>query len=336
MSNEIIDVHIHFGSPKDEESGCYWSEEFTKTAAYYAMLLITRSLFKKVDINRVKKHMLGVIKDSKFVNKSVLLAMDQVYDEAGVVRPEKTHLYVPSRFIADLAKNNDRLLFGASVHPYRSDWTDELDSCLENKAVLCKWLPSSQMIDPSHPKCIPFYRKLAEHQFPLLCHAGPEYTIPTSDKKYNEFNNPKYLRAALDHGVPVIIAHCCLPYFWILDLNYQDDFDEFLKLVEEADKNNWNLYADLSALCTPLREPYFDIIKNRVPPQRLLFGSDYPVPLFEISHNKNKDFFSWLKFVLKMIVTENPLDRNYLILKENGFDESVFTNASELFARIRY
>ena len=49
MSNETIDVHVHFGAPKDEESGCFWSEEFTRSVAYFAMLLITKSLFKKVN-----------------------------------------------------------------------------------------------------------------------------------------------------------------------------------------------------------------------------------------------------------------------------------------------
>jgi len=30
MSKKIIDVHVHFGAPKDEESGCYWSENLKK------------------------------------------------------------------------------------------------------------------------------------------------------------------------------------------------------------------------------------------------------------------------------------------------------------------
>ncbi len=336
MNNEIIDIHVHFGAPRDEQSGCFWSEEFTKTAAYYAMLLLTKSLFKKVNIQLIKKHLLGTINGSKYVNRSVLLAMDQVYDENGASHPEWTHLFVPNRYVAILAKNNKRVLFGASVHPYRSDWSQELDYCLENKAVLCKWIPSSQMINPSHPKCIPFYKKLAEHQLPLLCHAGPEYAIPTSDKTYIEFNNPKYLRTALEEGVTVIIAHCSLPYFWFLDADYQDDFKEFLKLFNDAEKNGWNLYADLSAICTPFRSPYIDKIKSHVPAERLLFGSDYPIPLSELSYNKSTNFFSWVRFVLKVVSMRNPLDKNYLLVKEMGFDECIFTNASHLFKNIKY
>ncbi len=58
-----------------------------------------------------------------------------------------TNLYVKNSTVAGLAAGNSRILFGASVHPYRMDWEDELDYCLANKAVLCKWLPSAQCIE---------------------------------------------------------------------------------------------------------------------------------------------------------------------------------------------
>lgn len=336
MIKEIIDIHVHFGAPKDDQSGCFWSKEFEEQPAYYALLLLTKSLFKKVNIHRVKKHILGVINGSKYVNKCVLLAMDQVYNENGTTHAEQTHLYVPNQYIADLAKRNNNILFGASVHPYRNDWIQELDYCLENETVLCKWIPSSQLINPAHPKCIPFYKKLAKHKLPLLCHAGPEYAVPTWDKSYDEFNNPKYLRTALDQGVTVIVAHCSLPYFWFLDVDYHDDFKEFLKLFKEAERQNWNLYADLSAICTPMRSPYIEDIKRHVPEERLLFGSDFPHPLLEIYYDRSKDFFSWLRLVLKVVFMKNPLDKNYLVIKEMEFGNSIFTNASTLFAKIRY
>ncbi len=339
MKNNVIDVHIHFGAPKDEQSGCYWSEEFTKQPAYYAMLLITNSLFKKVDIHLVRKHLLKVINDSKYTDKSVVLAFDQVYDENGTALPKKTNLYVPNSYIADLAKQNSRVLFGASVHPYRNDWNRALDDCLEKGAVLCKWIPSAQMINPEHAKCVPFYKKLVEHQLPLLCHCGPEYSIPTADHTYDEYNNPKYLRMALDEGVTVIIAHCAMPFWGIFDREYHDDWDEFLKLFEKDEEFGWNLYADLSAVCTPFRKKYIKEIMQmveRIPPERLLYGSDYPIPVFEITLNKSMNFFRWFGFIAKLLFMKNLLDKNYLVIREMGFDDCVFTNASKLFEKIRY
>jgi predicted TIM-barrel fold metal-dependent hydrolase len=334
--NGVVDVHIHFGSPKDTSSGCYWSKEFEQTAAYIAILLLTRSVFKKLDFKSVQKHLMSIINESKFVNKSVILALDQVYDEAGVVHPEWTHLYVPNQCIIDTAKNNSRVLVGASVHPYRRDWESEIDCCLENRVVLCKWMPLAQKINPEHSRCLSFYKKLADCRLPLLCHAGPEYTIPTSDHSYDEYNNPKYLRKALDLGVTVIIAHCALPYFWLLDVDYQDDLMEFLRLFDEAEKKKWNLYADLSALTGFFRLPYIKEEILRLPHERLLFGSDYPIPLSELSYNKHTRFISWLWFILKVIALKNPLDKNFLLVREMGFRDCVFENANRLFSLIKY
>ena len=335
MKDEIIDMHLHFGSPPDAASGCFWSDEFAKSVAYYAILLITRSLFKKIDFERVKSTMLSTINGSKYVHKSVLLALDLVYDKQGQPHPELTHLHVPNQFLATLSREHERVLWGASVHPYRKDWETQLDFCLENGAVLCKLIPSSQMFNPADSLCISFYKKLAAHNLPLLCHCGPEPAIPTSDKQFNEFNNPKYLRTALDLGVTVIIAHCALPYFWIFDVEYQDDYREFLKLVAESRQKNWRLYADLSALTTPTRNPYIEEIQRIVPPERLLFGSDYPVPVFEMSYQKSTSFFHRVYFMLKMLFVQNLLDKNYLLIKKMGFDDQIYTNAKKVFNEIK-
>lgn len=336
MSKEIIDVHLHFGSPEDAESGCYWSKEFQRTPAYYMMKMITKSIFKKVTLNHVKKHLLKKINGSKKVDKFVLLAMDEVYDENGNYKRDWTHLHVPNNYIVKLREENDRILLGCSIHPFRPDWEDEFDYCLEQKAVLCKWIPSSQMIDPENSKCVAFYKKLADHNLPLIYHAGPEYTIPTHDKNFNKFNNPKYLRTALDQGVTAIIAHCSLPYFGFLDTDYLDDLDEFYNLFSEADQNNWRLYADLSAVATTLRAPYMEKIIENIPHERLLFGSDYPIPASELSFTKSKNIFKWLKLVWQAIQIRNPLDKNFRVIKNMGFDDIVFTNGSELFEQIRY
>ena len=336
MGGSTLDIHVHFGAPEDSQSGCFWSEEFTKTPAYYAMLLITGSLFKKVNANYIKQRMVQTLNESEFVDKAVFLELDKVYDRSGNPHPEKTHLYVPNTYIAQLASSNGNVLFGASVHPNRPDWRDELDYCLQQKAVLCKWIPSSQMLNPADPAFIPFYRRLASRKLPLLCHCGPEYAIPTSDETYNEYNNPKYLRIALEQGVTVIIPHCATPYFGFLDVDYQDDFEEFLKLFREADTNGWNLYADLSALCIPTRSPYIERIQDEIDSGRLIYGSDYPFPISAFSYGRPTNIFSRALSLLRLMFMKNLLDKNYLIIKEMGFDDCIFANAKALFDKIQY
>ena len=111
MSRDIIDVHVHFGAPEDEPSGCYWSDEFEQQPAYYAMLLLTESLFKKIDIKRVLNQLLRTIKGSKYVDKVVVLAMDEVYDEQGVRKKSWTSLHVPNNYVLKLAHEYDQVLF---------------------------------------------------------------------------------------------------------------------------------------------------------------------------------------------------------------------------------
>ena len=331
---KIIDIHVHFGAPYDPASGCYWSETFEKTAAYWFMKLMSGSLFKKLTIAHIEKKLLEIINDSKKVDKCVLLAMDKVYDENGNAKDNETHLYVPNTYIKTMSENNTRVLFGASVHPYRTNWENELEYCILNGACLCKWIPSSQQIDPANNKCIPFYQTLADHNFPLLVHCGPEYAIPTSNNTYKEMNNPKHLRSALNMGVTVIIAHCSLPYLNMLDIEYQDDLAEFYKLFEDAQINNWKLYSDVSALATPLRSSYISDVKRKIPHEKLLFGSDYPLPASELSYKNSKNVFKWLKLFFEELFTKNPIDKNHLAIEDMGFNKSVFTNASNLFNAI--
>ena len=329
MNREIIDVHVHFGASEDPDSGCYWSKEFENGIAFFAMRLVTNNLFGKLTIQRITKHMLSVINSSKHVNKTVVLGLDQVYDGSGSIIKDKTHLYVPNLFLAKFACENDRILFGASIHPYRNDWQEELQFCLDNKAVLCKWIPSSQQIDLTDPRLRPFYEKLAENNLPLLCHVGPEAAIPPFDKPSQELNSPRLLRYALDTGVTVIAAHAALP---LLPPPLESDlpYRELIDLFNEGRAKNWKLYADISAINLGPRNLYIDKIKTEIPPQKLIFGSDYPIPILDISQKPRISIWRWLKHFFQTIVIKNPLDKNYALIKNMDFDESLFYNASDI------
>ena len=299
------------------------------------MRLVTNNLFGKITIQRVKKHLLGVINGSKHVNKTVLLALDQVYDENGNVCKEETHLHVPNSYLIELANENNSIsenntiLLGASIHPYRMDWEEKLQYCLENNAVLCKWIPSSQQIDLMHPKCLPFYEKLAEYNLPLLCHVGPEAAIPPFDKPSQELNSPRFLRQALDAGVTVIAAHAALPLL-PPPLGSDQSYQELITLFQERESKNWRLYADLSAINLGPRNLYIDKVKEDIPPQCLIFGSDYPIPILDISQKPHLSIWHWLKHFFQTIFMKNPLDKNYALIKNMEFDETLYYNASNI------
>lgn len=338
--NKVIDVHVHFGAPGRNGQpvhGCYWSDRFEQSIAFWAFRFITGTLFGKMSYLRAKRKVYKLVRKSSKIDQIVLLALDQVYDKRGRSDLANwTNLYVDNRTVAKLAEENHRILFGASVHPYRGDWEAELDFCLEHKAVLCKWLPSAQGIDPSDTKCDPFYDKLAEHQLPLLCHVGLEKSIPTYDDSFNQFNNAKYLRRALEKGVPVIFAHSSLP-FEPTDLHNDPGFLDFLDVMEEAKATNWQwkAFADISALCL-LRASYIPDLLAKIPADRFIFGSDYPIPMISLGPREMPNLWVRLQHLVDAVFTRNLLDKNYKNLEDFGFPAGVFTAADDLVRQITY
>src|SRR4051794_27942422 len=91
------------------------------------------------------------------IEAAVVLAFDAVHDAEGNPDPERTHLHVSNDYVAELTGRHPELLFGASVHPYRKDAIAELERCVERGAVLLKWLPIVQDINPADERCLPFY-----------------------------------------------------------------------------------------------------------------------------------------------------------------------------------
>ena len=55
------------------------------------------------------------------LDAAVILALDAVHDADGRRDDENTHLYVGNDYVAGLVRKHPKMLFGASVHPYRRD-----------------------------------------------------------------------------------------------------------------------------------------------------------------------------------------------------------------------
>ena len=327
----VIDIHIHIGGPGDSGSGCRMSPEFIFSPAFAAMLIALKASPFDVRDEKIKEIILNTINTAEKIDYAVLLALDGVYKNGKYIESE-SHLVTPNEYIIDIAKTNKRVLFGASVHPYRNkkERLHKTRRCIDNGAVLFKWIPSSQQIDPEDDRCIPFYEVLTRENVPLLCHTGGELAVPTSDFNANNFNDPRRLKKALDMGVKVIAAHCATPYLGAIMPADKGYFDELMEMLKVSEKKKWNLYADISAFCTPTRIIYLkrinrEITKGAISPSRFLYGSDFPIPIMDINIFKSP---LNLKELLEHIKEQgNPLDKNYDVLKEFGIHASIFTNA---------
>jgi len=342
---EVIDVHVHIAGPEGENNELYYTSElFKKSLSYEGIKLVTKLTSAQITGPRYVSVLLSQLKQSRHVDKIVLLALDQAYSEEGQVLTEATHLYVSNEYLAYLSQMYPMFLFGCSVHPYRQDAVDALWECAAHGAVLCKWLPSSQSIDPTHPLSQKFYRALAELKMPLLIHMGPEETIPggLSEKDELLFNaaGGKYgtnpgdaITMALDAGATVIIAHSATPLGKLLD-KHNDYWEKvFAKLLGRVEKGNprSSLYADISAFCLPGR---FKYVKQIIPlahemPERFLYGSDYPIPIVSFKNKSIEEVLDAFGWLAGRALPTNDFDKNYQLL-EPHFSKATFTAAAKV------
>jgi predicted TIM-barrel fold metal-dependent hydrolase len=344
--DDVIDIHVHIGGPPNEnESMYYWSRSFEKSRAFEGMKLVTKLNVAQVTGPRYMSELYSQLKNSKHVDKVVLLAFDQVYTESGRVLKDKTDLYVANTYVEYLARTYPGFLYGCSVHPYAPDAIRRLWHCAKNGAVLCKWLPSSQGIDPTHPLAVRFYRACADLHLPLILHVGPEEAVPTNLPQEYEFlfnsaagrygKNPgDALAMAMDAGATLIIAHSAVPLGELLDKNNKYWEDIFLLILDRIQRTYAHkpLYADLSALCLPGR---FKYVKDILPlakklPNKFLYGSDYPIPVVSFSDDKiMQNIFKSIGWIAGRVLPTNDFDTNYELLKKHFSDRS-FTAATNV------
>jgi predicted TIM-barrel fold metal-dependent hydrolase len=328
MNKKVIDIHMHIGG-KGNSSPCKMSRRFLSSPAYLYMVVRSgiplRDLLKDHD-RAIRNTILNRLNNAPSVDFGVFLALDAVYKENGDADKKKSHMITPNQYVMDIAKNTQKVLFGASVHPNRGkgNGTEEIDKWVEGGAVLIKWIPNSQIIDPSNKKYKWFYEKLADQDLPLLCHTGPEHAVPVLKKEYQKLGDPRKLRLALDAGVKVIAAHCASSFFpW--ENSYLNELSEML---EEADRRGWRLYADISAMCTLFRASIIDDILEKIPHNRMVFGSDYPVPIDDMPPHFVETIN--VEEFLRILKIENPVEKNYQQLLAMDFPKEAMTRASEL------
>jgi predicted TIM-barrel fold metal-dependent hydrolase len=245
---------------------------------------------------------------------AVVLAMDAVHDRDGRADWANTHLYVSNDYVIELAARHPRLLFAASVHPYRADAVAELQRCATAGAVMIKWLPITQNFNPADSRCIPFYEALAHLGIPLLSHTGSEHALPNLDRAVAD---PMLLMEAARRGVTLIAAHCGSRLFpWEID--YVPNWARMARQFE-------NFYGDTAALNVPGRWYAFDtILSDPLLRSRLVHGSDWPIPALPPPNRIGWEA-SW-----KIWKEQNWLRRDVLIKRKLGLEEDYWHRAATL------
>jgi predicted TIM-barrel fold metal-dependent hydrolase len=165
-----------------------------------------------------------------------------------------------------------------------------------------------------------FWERMAAAKLPLLSHTGGENTVQVVRK---DLEDPRGLELPLQCGVTVIAAHCATR-------SSPSDTDYFPVFAEMVQKHA-NLYGDISAFNLPLRGEHIpDCLK---PPlvDRMLHGSDFPVPILGL--------WSWLRRFIdwgtyrKLEKIPNPLERDYQLKRAMGFPPATFTRVGDILRK---
>jgi len=218
--------------------------------------------------------------------KHRLLAFDKNYRPDGSVDLNKTEFYVSNEYVFTLAEQYpDLFVPNISVNPYRPDAIEELEKWAARGARIVKWLPNAMGIDPSDSRCDLFYQTMKRLDLILLSHGGEEKAVEAQEDQ--KLGNPLLLRRALDYGVKVIVAHCAglgnNPDLDSEDKKLVDNFDLFMRLMGEK-RYEGLLFGEISAMTqfNRIGKPLTTILEREDLHERLLNGSDYPLPAINV------------------------------------------------------
>jgi predicted TIM-barrel fold metal-dependent hydrolase len=321
MQHPVIDIHCHAAGIGAGGSGCFISPAMRKSWKFGIYLrafgVTEKELLEQGDQLLIERLSLLLGRSTK-VHQAVVLALDSVMDREGNVDRSRTEVFIPNDFIASTCRRHGNLLFDASINPNRPDALDRLEQAAANGAVLLKWLPSIQGIDPANESLIPFYERLRDLKLPLLTHTGEEESFTCKDDRLGD---PELLRLPLKVGVTVIAAHAASNG----RNGGEANFDRFLRLCEEFP----NLYGDISALTQLNRLSHLPrLLKHRELHGRLLYGTDMPLLNTAIVMPLAFAYRISPRRLLTISRIRNPWDQDVALKEALGLPVEVFTNAN--------
>jgi hypothetical protein len=245
------------------------------------------------------------LRTARYVSRAVLISLDGEYDEYGAPSRERASFSVTNEDVVAWCRETPGLfLFGASVHPNRKDALEALDRCAENGAVLVKWLPNTQGIDPADRRHVAYYRRLCDLRLPLLSHTGWEFALPASRQAVGSLAR---LRLPLEEGVTVIAAHSGSSGLFL----WPAAFGLFESMLAQYP----NLYGDTAGLAAPNRmEALLWWRRHPELSDRLLFATDYPIPMVAAPWRPFLSRDAYARFAGE----KNPFDRMALLLQGIG------------------
>lgn len=351
--DDVWDCHAHllgkghgdtgaFVSPKMQSAWPLWQlRQYVQYRFYLGAACVTAGT-KTMDRDYLAR-LISIMNELPSGFRAMLMAFDRTHDINGKPVDEQSAFYLPNAYAARVAAANPtRLLWTASIHPYRADAAEEVAKVVASGAVAVKWLPPAMGIDPASAKCDKFYEAMAKFDLPLITHGGEEKAVEGAHQPL--FGNVLKLRRPLERGVRVVVAHCA-SLGRDIDLDKGADgpevsaFSLFERLMADPAYEG-RLFGDISA--TPQANRFTSlaqILAHREWGNRLLNGSDYPLPgvfpLFSVDSFVERGWVTReVGAHLQSVRQANPILFDFLLKRHLRIDGAAFPAAVFETARV--
>lgn len=360
----MVDIHAHAGCLSDGGKTCFVSERMRRERVAGGLISKYKSMFGAFGVDEATlkakgnpyffRHVSQFVAASTCVDSVVLLALDGTYNYDGAsFLPEKTDFMITNDFVSQEVRKYPNLLWGASVHPFRKDFREELQKAHQNGAVLVKLIPPIQAVPLESESGLvrqrmqEFYKLLAHYKLPLLVHLDEEGTFSKSlEREFRQYVGVLGIRAAIEAGVTVIVAHAASRESKVdFRPGYRGNtYQDFLLLMDEPSYRG-RLFADISALPTIVtRQDHLCRVLRDLQGQedRLLWGSDYPLNNWKttstvlIGPGCGRGTFSPSsdeRYALNM--NRHQWDRAIFLQKNMGASEKIFNNTRHFLLQRR-
>ena len=325
---KTVDIHSHLLS-----SEVKFDRFYDKLAlAFFA---------KKFDINRCelikngfegyKSNFARLIKNSNFVQKSVVFGVDAKFDEGGnLVHKDKTVCASNEDVFAFYEQNPNEVVPFFSVNPNRKDALNLIEKYHKMGFRGGKLLHSYWETDLNDKRYEPYFRLLSELGLPLVIHVGDENSLASN----KALESIEQLKSPLNLGCRIVCAHMGASSDGVLSMFSRDpeklgaNYFTLLRWLREFD----GLYADVSALLCINKARILPHLKTQTQiHDKILFGTDFPVPFSVILSSYDLPFRD--RLALNRI--QNPLDRYVRAMSLYfGEDSPIFSNYKKVLGDI--
>jgi predicted TIM-barrel fold metal-dependent hydrolase len=243
------------------------------------------------------------------VERSVVLPIDSAFhQEMPLSLTEKTDWH------ADEVADDPNIISFVGLDPRRGEsGLQELERAVKEKGCRGWKMYPPNGFYPDDKEFNPYYKLCVDLDIPIIIHQGF-----TSRFKHVKYARPVYVdRVASDFpDLKIVMAHVGVPWQ-----------DETLMIASKnpnvsVDVSGWQVFA--SNVPLKVYQMVADAKLVRVFPNRMLFGSDYPLFEYTMSLKKWVDFFVGLK------LPSNLIDQGYKQVREDEIEKVMWKNASHI------